>query len=99
MTSSSCSAAACAISLGPRSGVRCGGWNAFRELAILREEILRDERRTVLVRAAIDPRYSGEVAVWRGRRDGPFQSVVVPRILRRLRTLEPAHDEVHRKDQ
>src|SRR5687768_18020695 len=99
MTSSSCSAAACAISLGPRSGVAFGGWNGFRERRILREEILGDERRTELVRGAIDVRHADEIAVWRGRRDGPFQPVVLPRILRRLFALEPAHDEVHRKDQ
>src|SRR5829696_3086331 len=99
MTSSSWSAPACAISLGPRSGVGCGGWSGFRELPILREEILGDERRAVLVRGAIDLRHGDEVAVWRGRRDRPFQPVVLPRILRRLRTLEPAHDEVHREDQ
>src|SRR3989441_11956414 len=69
------------------------------QLGVLREVVLGRLRRAELVGAPVHRRHLLPVAVRRGRRQRPFETVVLPRVLRRPFSLLEAPPEVHEEDQ
>ena len=74
---------------------RCGG---NTEIFILRQPILFDFRRAVLVGAAVNDRLYLEIAVRRRRRRRPLQGVGLPGISVRLLAGDQTPDEIKQEE-